>query len=111
MDGVIVSNHGGRQVDGAIGSLEALPAIVESVKGEIVVLMDSGVRGGADAFKAIALGAKAVCVGRPYIYGLAIAGQRGVYEVLCNLMADFELTMALCGCKNIAEIRRDALRD
>lgn len=109
MDGIIVSNHGGRQVDGAIGSLEALPAIIESVKGEIVVLMDSGVRGGADAFKAIALGAKAVCVGRPYVYGLAIAGQRGVYEVLCNLMADFELTMALCGCKNIADVRRDAL--
>jgi lactate 2-monooxygenase len=71
--------------------------------------MDSGIRGGADAFKAIALGAKAVCIGRPYVYGLALAGEAGVYEVLRNIMADFELTMGLAGCKNIAEINRKCL--
>jgi L-lactate dehydrogenase (cytochrome) len=77
VDGLIVSTHGGRQVDGAIGSLDALPPIVEAVAGRIPVLLDSGVRGGADAFKAIALGARAVLIGRPYAYGLAIAGEEG----------------------------------
>lgn len=109
MDGIIVSNHGGRQVDGSISTLEALPGIVDAIKGKIPVLMDSGVRGGADIFKAIALGAKAVCIGRPYVYGLTIAGQRGVYEVMRHLMADFELTMGLAGCKNISEISADRL--
>jgi lactate 2-monooxygenase len=104
MDGLIVSNHGGRQIDGAISALEALPEIVRAVNSKIPVLLDSGVRGGADAFKAIALGAAAVCIGRPYVYGLALAGQQGVYEVLRNFMADFELTMGLAGCKNISEI-------
>ena len=104
MNGLIVSNHGGRQVDGAIASLDALPAIVEAVKGRVPVLLDSGIRGGADAFKALALGARAVCIGRPYAYGLAIAGQRGVQEVVRNFMADFDLTMCLAGCRNIAEI-------
>ena len=104
MDGIIVSNHGGRQVDGAISSLEALPEIVKVVADRIPVLIDSGIRGGADAFKAIALGARAVCIGRPYVYGLALGGQQGVYEVMRNFMADFELTMALAGCKNIQEI-------
>lgn len=110
MDGVIVSNHGGRQVDGATATLEALPDIVKAVNAEIPVLLDSGIRGGADAFKAVALGATAVCIGRPYVYGLALAGQRGVYEVLRNLMADFELTMALAGCKNIREIDQKSLK-
>jgi lactate 2-monooxygenase len=109
MDGIIVSNHGGRQVDGSIATLEALPKIVEAVKGKIPVLMDGGVRGGADIFKALAIGAKAVCVGRPYVYGLTLAGQQGVYEVLRNLMADFELTMGLAGCKDLSEIRRETL--
>lgn len=104
MDGIIVSNHGGRQVDGAIGALDALPGVVEAVNNQIPVIMDSGIRGGADAFKALALGAKAVCIGRPYVYGLAIAGQAGVEAVLQHFIADFELTMALAGCKNIPEI-------
>lgn len=104
MDGMIISNHGGRQVDGAIATLDALPKIAEVVQNKVPVLLDSGVRGGADIFKALALGAKAVCVGRPYVYGLAIAGEQGVMEVMQNLMADFELTMGLSGCKNISEI-------
>ncbi|HMV10310.1 MAG TPA: lactate 2-monooxygenase [Cyclobacteriaceae bacterium] len=109
MDGIIVSNHGGRQTDGSIATMDALPKIVEVVQNRIPVLLDSGVRGGADVVKALALGAKAVCVGRPYVYGLAAAGEQGVYEVMRNIMADFELTMALAGCKNIAEINREML--
>lgn len=109
MDGMIISNHGGRQVDGAIATLDALPKIAEAIQNKIPVLLDSGVRGGADIFKALALGAKAVCIGRPYVYGLTIAGEQGVYEVLKNLMADFELTMGLSGCKNISEINQDTL--
>ncbi len=109
MDGIIVSNHGGRQVDGAIGSFAALPGIVEVVNEKTPILFDSGVRGGADVFKALAMGANGVCIGRPYVYGLAIDGQQGVYEVLRNFMADFELTMGLSGCRNIKEITRDCL--
>jgi lactate 2-monooxygenase len=109
MDGIIVSNHGGRQVDGSISTIEALPKIAEVINEKIPVLIDSGIRGGADAFKAIALGAKAVCIGRPYVYGLSIAGQQGVYEVLRNFMTDFELTMGLTGCKNIGEITKETL--
>ena len=109
MDGIIVSNHGGRQVDGSISTFEALPAIVTAVNGGIPVLLDSGVRGGADIFRALALGAKAVCIGRPYVYGLTIAGEEGVKAVLRNFMADFELTMGLAGCKSISEITRDTL--
>jgi lactate 2-monooxygenase len=109
MDGVIVSNHGGRQVDGAVATLDALPGVVRAVDGRIPVLMDSGVRGGADVFKALALGARAVCIGRPYVYGLALAGAAGVSEVVRNLLADFELTMGLAGCRSLAEISADAL--
>ncbi|HCW09332.1 MAG TPA: lactate 2-monooxygenase [Cytophagales bacterium] len=109
MDGIIVSNHGGRQVDGSISTIEALPSIVEAVQNKIPVLMDSGIRGGADIFKALALGAKAVCIGRPYVYGLAVAGEQGVKEVLQNMLTDFELTMALAGCRNIAEIKTSSL--
>jgi lactate 2-monooxygenase len=109
MNGIIVSNHGGRQVDGSIATLDALPKIVDVVQNKIPVLLDSGIRGGADVFKALALGAKAVCIGRPYVYGLTIAGEDGVRNVLQNLMADFELTMGLAGCKNITEINREAL--
>lgn len=104
MDGIYVSNHGGRQVDGSISAIGALPEIVRVVNGKVPVLFDSGIRGGADAFKALALGASAVCIGRPYAYGLAIAGQQGVSEVLLNFMADFELTMGLAGCRRISEI-------
>jgi lactate 2-monooxygenase len=109
IDGIIVSNHGGRQVDGAISAFEALPKIIDAVQKKIPVLMDSGIRGGADAFKAIALGATAVCIGRPYVYGLALAGKDGAYEVLRNIMAEFELTMGLSGCSTIAEINQDCL--
>ena len=109
MNGIIVSNHGGRQLDGAISTLDALPEIVSVVNSKIPVLMDSGIRGGADAFKALALGANAVCIGRPYVYGLAIAGEEGVYQVLRNFLSDFELTMGLAGCKNVSEIRSATL--
>lgn len=109
MDGIVVSNHGGRQVDGAIGALDALPGVVDAVENQIPVLFDSGVRTGADAFKALALGARAVCIGRPYVYGLAAGGQQGVQDVLHNFKADFDLTMGLAGCRSIAEIDRVAL--
>jgi lactate 2-monooxygenase len=104
VDGIIVSNHGGRQVDGAVSSLEALPQIVAQVNDQVPVLFDSGIRGGADAFKALALGARAVCVGRPYVYGLAIAGEAGVRAVLDNLAAELDLTMGLAGCTAISDI-------
>ncbi len=109
MDGIIVSNHGGRQIDGAISAIEALPGVVEAVGSRIPVLMDSGVRSGADIFKALALGARAVAIGRPYVYGLALAGEAGVREVLMNLLADFEVTMRLAGCREVAEIGGEAL--
>ncbi len=109
IDGVIVSNHGGRQVDGEIATLDALPAVVDAVDGRIPVLLDSGVRGGADVFKALALGARAVLIGRPYVYALALAGRTGVREYLMNLAADFDLTMGLAGRRSVAEIGPDAL--
>jgi L-lactate dehydrogenase (cytochrome) len=97
VDGVVVSNHGGRQVDGAIGALDALAPIAEAVGDELAVLFDSGVRSGSDAIKALALGADAVCLGRPYVWGLALEGQGGVETVLKMLLAELDLTMALCG--------------
>jgi lactate 2-monooxygenase len=109
MNGVIVSNHGGRQVDGAIATLDALPGVVTAVDGRIPVLLDSGVRGGADVFKALALGAHAVLIGRPYVYALAVAGRAGVRDYLLNLAADFDLTMGLAGCRAVGEIGPDAL--
>lgn len=109
IDGIIVSNHGGRQVDGAISSLQALPKIVKVIQNKIPVLMDSGIRCGADIFKAISLGASAVCLGRPYVYGLALGGEHGVREVIRNIKADFELTMALAGCTKISDIDRRAV--
>ncbi len=109
MDGIIVSNHGGRQVDGSIASIRALPAIAEVVNQQIPILLDSGIRGGADMFKALALGATAVCLGRPYVYALALGGEAGVMAFYKNMMADFELTMGLAGCRSIAEINPNAL--
>jgi isopentenyl diphosphate isomerase/L-lactate dehydrogenase-like FMN-dependent dehydrogenase len=109
-DGVVVSNHGGRQLDGAVGALDALPGVVEAVGRCVPVLFDSGIRGGADAFKALALGAKAVLIGRPYVYGLALAGEAGVREVIRNLVAELDLTMALAGCASVAEIGPESLR-
>lgn len=109
VDGLVVSNHGGRQIDGAVASLDALPAVLERVGGRVPVVLDSGVRGGADAFKALALGATAVGIGRPYAYGLAVAGAEGVRQVVRNHIAELDLTMALAGRSSIAEIGRDSL--
>lgn len=109
IDGIIVSNHGGRQVDGSVASLEALPAIVEEVGDRMAVLFDSGVRSGADVFKALALGANAVLIGRPYIWGLALGGQDGVETVLRMLLAEFDMTLALSGYTKATELDRDAL--
>jgi len=104
VSGIVVSNHGGRQVDGAIASMDALPAVVDAVGDHVPVLLDSGIRGGADVFKALALGARAVLLGRPYVYGLALGGEKGVREVIRNLSAEFDLTMGLSGCRSIAEV-------
>jgi lactate 2-monooxygenase len=109
MDGIIVSNHGGRQVDGAISSIEALPAIVDEIGKTIPILLDSGIRSGGDIFKALALGADAVLLGRPYVYALAVGGKAGVKEVIQNYRADFELTMGLSGCNSVGEITEDRL--
>lgn len=111
VDGIYVSNHGGRQVDGAIGAIEALPKVMEAVRGKAPVLFDSGVRGGADAFKALALGANAVGIGRPYCYALAIDGEAGVAELLENWLADFELTMGLSGCADLEAIKAAGMLD
>jgi lactate 2-monooxygenase len=109
VDGLIVSNHGGRQVDGSIGALDALPAVRDAVGGELTILFDSGIRSGADVFKALALGANAVCLGRPYIWGLALDGQAGVEYVLRCLLAELDLTLALSGYTEISQVGRDAL--
>lgn len=109
MAGIIVSNHGGRQVDGALGSADALPDIAAAVGGEIEILFDSGIRGGADVFKALALGASAVCLGRPFCYGLSLAGEAGVVTVLKNLIGEFDLTMGLSGCAAVNDITADRL--
>jgi isopentenyl diphosphate isomerase/L-lactate dehydrogenase-like FMN-dependent dehydrogenase len=109
LDGIVVSNHGGRQVDGAVASLDALPPVVEAVGDDLAVLLDSGVRGGADAFKALALGADAVLLGRPYLWGLALGGADGVEAVLRMLLAELDLTMALSGCRRPDELDRSAL--
>jgi lactate 2-monooxygenase len=107
LDGIVVSNHGGRQVDGAVASLDALPAIAEAVGDELAILFDSGVRSGADVLKALALGADAVCLGRPYLWGLALEGQAGVETVLKMVLAELDLTMALCGLTRPEEIGPD----
>jgi lactate 2-monooxygenase len=96
VDGIVLSNHGGRQVDGEPGTLDLLPAVVAAA-GNVPVLLDSGVRSGADVAKALALGARAVLLGRPYAYGLALAGEAGVREVIRNMVAEFDLTLALAG--------------
>jgi lactate 2-monooxygenase len=108
-DAIVVSNHGGRQIDGEVASLDALPAVLEAVGLGVPVLLDSGIRGGADAFKALALGARAVLIGRPYAYGLALAGERGVRAVIRNLVAELDLTMALAGCDSVAGMTPDLL--
>ncbi len=103
VDGIIVSNHGGRQVDGEAATLAMLPSIVTAA-GAMPVLLDSGIRSGADVAKALALGARAVLVGRPYVYGLTLAGEAGVCEVIRNIIAEFDLTLALCGLTRAADL-------
>jgi len=104
VDGVIVSNHGGRQVDGAVAALDALVEVREALGPEAVLLMDSGIRRGADVLKALALGADAVLLGRPYAYGLAVGGQEGVEAVIRHLMAETDLTLALAGGKRAQDL-------
>ena len=107
--GVIVSNHGGRQLDGAIAALDALPRVVDAVGDRTTVLFDSGIRRGSDILKAIALGARSVLLGRPYAFGLAVAGEQGVRDVVLNLIADLDLALGLTGCASFAELQRDHL--
>ncbi|KAK5945218.1 hypothetical protein PMZ80_002422 [Knufia obscura] len=110
IDGIILSNHGGRQVDGAIGSLEALPSIVEAVKGKITIGFDGGIRSGADIYKAIALGADFVQLGRPVLWGLAHEGEKGVRHVLKSLLAEFDLTVGLSGCETLDQVNSTFLQ-
>jgi isopentenyl diphosphate isomerase/L-lactate dehydrogenase-like FMN-dependent dehydrogenase len=109
IDGIVVSNHGGRQVDGAIASLDALPPIVDAVPDDFPILLDSGVRSPADAFKAIALGARAVLLGRPYVWALALGGEEGVATFLKGFLAELDLTLALSGYSSFDEVGPDAL--
>lgn len=111
MDGLIVSNHGGRQVDGAIAALDALPPVVAATGKRLTILFDSGIRRGSDVFKAIALGARAVLVGRPVMWGLAVGGEQGVHHVLANLIADVDLTLALSGCRSLGELKSSYLKE
>jgi lactate 2-monooxygenase len=110
VDGIVVSNHGGRQVDGGIGSLDALVEIAPVIDGRCRLLLDSGVRSGADVFKALALGADAVLIGRPYLYGLALAGEAGARDVVRNIIAEFDLTLGLSGLTSLSELTPEALR-
>jgi isopentenyl diphosphate isomerase/L-lactate dehydrogenase-like FMN-dependent dehydrogenase len=109
VDGVIVSNHGGRQVDGALAAADALPGVVDAVGDDLTVLFDSGVRGGADVAKALALGADAALLGRPYLWGLALGGEPGVRAVLRSLLGELDLTLALSGHTSPATLTREIL--
>ena len=110
VDGLIVSNHGGRQLDGAEATITALPHVVEAVGDALPVLVDGGIRRGVDVLKALALGAKAVLIGRPYLWGLAANGENGVRQVLEMFNGELELAMALCGCPSITLIERSMAR-
>ncbi|KUF35953.1 MULTISPECIES: alpha-hydroxy acid oxidase [Lysinibacillus] len=109
IDGIIVSNHGGRQLDGVIGSLDALPAIAKVVNGQIPIILDSGVYRGMDALKALALGADAVAIGRPFVYGLALEGQQGVEKVMTNLYDELKVSIALAGATSVKGLRNITL--
>ena len=109
IDGVVVSNHGGRQVDGEIAALDALPAVADAVGDDLAVLFDSGVRSGADVVKALALGADAVLLGRPYLWGLALGGEAGVVSVLRAMLAELDLTVGLTGHTRIGQIGPELL--
>ncbi len=106
-DGIVVSNHGGRQLDGTIASMDALPEVVEAAGGRVEVLMDGGVRRGSDVLKGLALGARAVLVGRPVLWGLAVGGEAGVRHVLDLLRAELDIAMAIAGCPTVADITPD----
>jgi 4-hydroxymandelate oxidase len=107
--GIIVSNHGGRNLDTVPATIDALPGVVEAVRGALPVLLDGGIRRGTDVFKALALGANAVLIGRPYVYGLAVGGAAGVAEVVRMLRDELRAAMALCGTPTIAEITRRSI--
>ena len=109
VDGIIVSNHGGRQLDHCISSLDALPDICEIINGRIPILIDSGIRSGVDVFKAIALGADAVLLGRPYIYGLAVDGEAGVEQVIENILHELDVSMMIASVRSISEINSQLL--
>jgi isopentenyl diphosphate isomerase/L-lactate dehydrogenase-like FMN-dependent dehydrogenase len=108
-DGIIVSNHGGRAEESGRATIQCLPEVVDAVNGRIPVLIDGGIRRGTDVFKALALGARAVGIGRPYIWGLATFGQAGVERVLDILRTEFELCMRQCGARSLAEITRTSV--
>src|SRR5690625_1941828 len=109
VDGIIVSNHGGRQVDGSLSALDALSHISDIIQDKIPLLMDTGIRRGSDIIKAMALGAKGVLIGRPYAYGLAVAGESGVKTVLQHLLADLDLTLGLSGINNVQHLDKSIL--
>jgi isopentenyl diphosphate isomerase/L-lactate dehydrogenase-like FMN-dependent dehydrogenase len=108
-DGVQVSNHGGRQLDGVAATLDVLPEIVEAASGRAEVLIDGGARRGIDVLRALALGAKAVLIGRPYVYGLAAAGEDGVSKVLEIYKREIDIALGLTGCTSVAELNRDSI--
>ncbi|XP_072490528.1 2-Hydroxyacid oxidase 1 isoform X2 [Notamacropus eugenii] len=110
VNGILVSNHGARQLDGVPATIDVLPEIVEAVEGKVEVFLDGGVRKGTDVLKALALGAKAVFVGRPVIWGLAYQGEKGVKAVLEMLKEEFQLAMALTGCRNVKDIDKTLVR-
>jgi len=110
VEGIIVSNHGGRQLDGVPAAIDALEEVVLAVQGRIPVLLDGGIRRGTDIFKALALGAHAVLIGRPILYGLAAKGEYGVRRVIEMLKDELELTMALSGCSTLNDITRNHVR-
>ena len=110
VDGLVVSTHGGRQVDRSIAALDALPDVVDAVGDRGPVLLDSGVRSGADVLVAVALGARAVLLGRPYVWGLGLAGEAGVRQVVSDVLGEFDLTLGLTGHTAVGQLSRDVLR-
>ncbi len=110
MDGLVVSTHGGRQVDRSISALDALPDVLGAVAGRVPVLLDSGIRSGADVFTAVALGATAVLLGRPFAWGLALAGEDGVRQVVEDVVGEFDLTLGLTGHTAVDQLSPDILR-
>jgi lactate 2-monooxygenase len=110
VDGLVVSTHGGRQVDRSIAALDALPDVVDAVADRVPVLFDSGVRSGADVLVAVALGARAVLLGRPYAWGLGVAGEDGVRQVVEDVIGEFDLTLGLTGHTAVGQLSREVLR-